>query len=122
MTVRSGGVPAEKLVESAHALTVFRALKNGEGRRYTAVTFPQDPWCGCERMLRMFRAVGWIGSEGEPYAVLDVLNEAGDIVQDFPIPNAQAFQRIKRKLNLAVERDDDLMGVPASPERPELAD
>jgi hypothetical protein len=49
----------------AHALTLFRALANGTGRAYTAVTFPQDPWQGCERTIRMGRAVGWVKDPGD---------------------------------------------------------
>lgn len=95
---------AEALHRSAHALSAFRALPNGEGRRYTATTFPADPWSGCERFVRMCRSVGWIGGDPESaYAVLDVLNEDGDIVQDFSIPDARAFQQIKQKLALAVD-------------------
>jgi hypothetical protein len=96
------------LVASAHALTVFRVLPDGEGREYTATTFPRDPWQGCERFIRTCRALGWITDrvEDDAFAVLDVLDEDGDIVQDFGIPDGRAFQRIKRKLNLRVARDE----------------
>lgn len=90
----------------AHALTAFRAVGE-DGRQYTAVTFPKDPWGGCERSIRMFRKVGWLEpTTAESYAVLDVLDEAGDIVQDFGIRDARAFQQIKRRLDLRVEDDD----------------
>lgn len=91
---------------SAHALTVFRILPNGEGRAYTATTFPEGPWQGCEHFLRMCRKVGWLGAVDGSYAVLDVLNENGDIVQDVGIRDASAFQQIKRRLNLRVETND----------------
>lgn len=88
----------------AHALTVFRVLGSGEGRAYTATTFPTDPWAGCEHFIRMCRAVGWIRPSTEDgYGVLDVLNENGDIVQDFAIVDNRAFQQIKRRLHLRVE-------------------
>lgn len=94
------------LSPDAHALSAFRALPNGEGRSYTATWFPGGPWDGVSRFIRMCRAVGWI-REGMPsaesYAVLDVLDEDGNIVQDFPIPDARAFQGIKKKLDLRVE-------------------
>jgi hypothetical protein len=91
-------IPAE-----AHALTLFRILPNGEGRCYTATTFPLDPYQGCERTVRMARAVGWIKESGESYGLLEVLDEHGDILTDFDIPTAAAFAAIKKKLNIVVE-------------------
>lgn len=112
--LRTSPTKAE-LHEEAHALTVFRVLPNGEGRRYTAVTFPSAPRRGCEQFVRMSRAVGWIGGQwASAYGVLDVLNEDGDIVQDYPIPDARAFRGIKRKLDLRV---DDNAGPDAGGER-----
>ena len=98
-----------KPVPEAHALSAFRVLKNGEARKYTATTFPRDPWQGCERFIRTGFAVGCLRewhSEGD-YAVLDVLDEDGSIVQDFAIPSADAFKWVKRTLNLAVEKASD---------------
>jgi hypothetical protein len=93
-----------ELHPDAHALTAFRILPNGEGRQYTATTFPAHPWAGCERMLRMARAVGWVGRDpDESYALLEVLNIDADIIQDFPVPTAAAFRQLKKRLNLAVE-------------------
>lgn len=92
---------------AAHALSLFRCLPNGEGRAYTAVTFPADPWQGCERFIRMARKVGWLTKPGEDgYGVLDVLDADANIVQDFGVRTAPAFQQIKQKLNLAVEATD----------------
>lgn len=98
-----------KLHKSAHALSACRALPNGGCRQYTATTFPQDPWQGCERMVRTGQKLGLLKDSHTidcPYAVLDVLNKNGDIVQDFAIPTAAAFQWFKRKLNLSVESED----------------
>lgn len=109
---------SRNLHPNAHALTAFRVLANGNGRQYSATTFPQNPWQGCERFIRMCRAVGWIPRPGAPaedgYAVLDVIDADGDIIQDFPIRDAKAFQQIKRRLHLVVEFTD-------GDERPELA-
>jgi hypothetical protein len=100
------------LKPDAHALTVFRVLRNGEPRTYTATTFPRDPYAGCDQFARQARAVGWItraGATGKSdYGVLDVLNENGDIIEDFAIPDASAFRRIADKLHLRVEYDDEL--------------
>ena len=99
------------LDERAVALTAFRAMPDGSGREYTATTFPQDPWQGCEQMIRMARACGFvprIDCEGQCdcYAVLDVLDEDGDIIQNFCIRSAQAFRWFYRMLKLRVVRED----------------
>ena len=93
----------------AVALTAFRILPNGEGRQYTATTFPKGPWQGCERMIRMARYVGFVSGPGshDGYAILDVLSEDGDVIQDFTITSARGFQWLKRKLHWQVEREDD---------------
>jgi len=93
----------EAIPESAHALTVFRVLKNGEGRSYTAATFPPDPLAGCRRFLRIARL--WLTDDEDGYGVLDVLNENGDIIEDFTIRDAAGFQQIKRRLHLEVDHD-----------------
>jgi hypothetical protein len=91
----------------AHALSAFRVLPDGSGRAYTATWFPKDPRGGCEHFLRTCRAVGWIRPSSEDgYAVLDVLDEDGDIIEDYTIVSAKAFQQIKRRLRLAVESTD----------------
>ena len=85
----------------AVALTVFRCLPDGTGREYTATTFPQNPLLGCNHMIRQARACGFIAKcEGrcDHYAVLDVLDDDGDIIQDFCVTTAQAFRWFYRKL------------------------
>lgn len=104
MTPSDGQPKSGELLPEAHALSAFRAVPGGGCRAYTATWFPNDPRGGIDRMLRMARACGFVGSAD--YAVLDVLGENGDIVQDFGIPTAGAFRWWKRKLNLAVESED----------------
>jgi hypothetical protein len=95
----------------AVALSMFREGRNGNGIRYSAVTFPQNPWRGCERMIRMARAVGWISdskaAHASAYAVLDVLDAQGDVIADYAIVDARAFASLKKKLGLVVETDGD---------------
>lgn len=91
---------------SAHALTLFRALPNGDGREYTVTTFPRDPWQGCEHMIRTARAVGALTDAEDCYGMLDVLDENGDIVQDFGVRDSRSFQWLKRKLHLRVEKSE----------------
>jgi hypothetical protein len=97
----------KNVARDAHALSMFRILRDGTGRQYTATTFPRDPLEGCEHFIRTGRALGFLSDDaGSAYGVLDVLNENGDVVQDFGVRDAKAFQWIKRKLNLRVESDD----------------
>ena len=99
---------SEPLDPDAHALTAFRILPSGEPRSYTATTFPADPWRGCERTIRMARAVGWIGGDPDAsYAQLEVLNAEGDIIAEYPVPDAHAFRQLVKRLDLAVEHDED---------------
>lgn len=96
-----------ELHPEAFALTAFRALPDGRGRQYTQSYAPGDPWRGCERMIRMARAVGFIaGSLDDAYACLDVVNEGGDILETLPIPHSRAFGWFYRKLHLRVQDED----------------
>lgn len=108
MTGRTSLFPA--LPRESHALSMFREGHGGTGIRYSGVTFPQNPYQGCERTIRMARAVGWISdsyaAHAAAYAVLDVLNEEGDIIADYAVADAEAFQALKKKLGLVVESHD----------------
>lgn len=88
------------LHREASAVTLYRPV-GPDGRAYTVMEGSREliAW-----RLRMAQAVGYIGSpaEGAPYAVLDVLNDANDIVQDFPIPTAQAFRWWYRRIGARV--------------------
>jgi len=90
------------------ALTALRELPDGRARQYTATTFPQNPWQGCERFVRMCSSVGYVRdcTPEHAYAVLDALSEDGEILATWDIMSAQAFQFIYRKLNLRVEDED----------------
>lgn len=91
----------------AVALTAFRQLPGGRGRQYTAVTFPAGPYQGCEHMIRMARAVGFVTDRAHgAYAALDVLDAGGDLIQTFGIPTSIAFHWWRRKLHWQVESTD----------------
>lgn len=102
-------VRSAALTPEAHALTLFRILPNGEGRCYTATTFPLAPYQGCERMVRMAQAIGAISESGDSYGLLEVLDENGDILADYDIPNAREFAWLKKKLNIVVEEVEELV-------------
>jgi hypothetical protein len=91
----------------AVALAAFRQLPDGPGPPIHRSTFPANPHQGCEHMIRMARAVGFVtDSAHRAYAALDVLNANGDLIQTFGIPTTIAFQWWKRKLHWQVESTD----------------
>lgn len=85
---------------AAYALQLIRIVR-GEFRIYEAVTFPDNPWQGCELYLRRCQAMGMIGGN---YATIDVLNEAGDIIQDYQISRV-GFRYLRSQLKFKVVRD-----------------
>lgn len=96
---------AAKPPAGAVALTAFRELPDGRGRQYTATTFPANPWQGCEHFVRTCAAIGFVKdcTPEHAYAVLDAIDEDGEILATWDITSAQAFQFIYRKLHLRVE-------------------
>lgn len=90
------------------ALTACRELPGGRDRQYTATTFPADPWQGCEHFVRMCGAIGYASDSGpgHAYALLDAIDEHGDILFTWDVPTAKAFRFIYRKLHLRVEGED----------------
>src|SRR5580692_5895408 len=99
MSPRVSPPPAETV-----ALTALRLLPNGGERQFTATTFPADPYRGCEHFVRMCGAIGAAldGAPGRPYALLDAIDDDGDILATWDVPTAQAFRFIYRKLRLRV--------------------
>ncbi len=91
---------------AAVSLTAFRELPDGSGRQYTESWFPGDPWRGCEHFIRMCGALGFLreSSPAHAYALLDVLDEDGEILATYDIPHADAFRFIYRKLHLRITK------------------
>jgi hypothetical protein len=94
------------LAEDAAALGAFRVV--GEtGRCYTS------PWAGpkwISHLFRMARATGMVTAHTKPdtsYAVLDVYDAEGSVIQDFAIPTRQAVKWWYRKLELRMVRYGD---------------
>ena len=92
----------------AVALTAFRELPDGRGRQYTASWTPDNPWQGWEWFIRMCGHIGYLrDSDDQPcYALLDAVDEDGDILATYDIPHAEAFRFIYRKLHLRVAETD----------------
>jgi hypothetical protein len=87
----------------AHALRPARLFKNGNLVHYEGTTFPKNPWSGCELYLRRCKSFGYLKDAGDNILV-DVLDENGDIVQDFPITRT-GFKYLRRQLKFKRERD-----------------
>ena len=98
--------PLPDLHPDAVAVSAFRALPDGTGRQYTvSETTSDNKWLSINHLLRMARACGYIkASDGgcDCYAVLDILNDDEDVIQDFCIPTNSAFGWWYRKLHLRV--------------------
>lgn len=90
----------------AAGLSMFRVLANGEGRAYTSVTGSHSR---IDQSLRMAQAFGYVAedaTEGD-YAVLDVHNVGGDIIDDYTIPHAKAARWWYRHLGLRIEHPSE---------------
>ena len=91
------------LSPSAHALRPVRLLSSDRLRYYWAVTFPDDPWRGCELYLRRCKALGYLLRSGSDTDLLiDILDVDGDIVQDFGI-TSPGFEHLRRTLKFRVD-------------------
>jgi len=88
----------------AFALRPVRVdIKNDRFINYEGTTFPKNPQSGCSLMVRRLAAFGYIVKDSD--FVLDVLDEDGDIVQDFSI-SRQGFEYLRSKLKFRRERDE----------------
>lgn len=85
---------------AAWSLRPCRVLeRRNEFRLYEEVTFPGNPWRGCEWTLRQCKAVGYLVDESD--WCIDVLDEMGDLVQEFRITRA-GFEFLRRRLKFRV--------------------
>jgi len=94
---------AINLHPDAFALRPVRAVDNGF-RHYTATTFPNNPWSGCETYLLRLMYFGALGVE-DTSLVIDVLNIDGDILQDFTV-SRKGFEYLRRQLGFRVEPEE----------------
>lgn len=89
---------------AAFALRPVRMMvKQNRFRFYSAITFLQDPWKGCELYLRRCKAFGYLAADGTGLTI-DVLNKDGDIIQDFTVTRA-GFDYLRQKLKFIVEEE-----------------
>lgn len=110
VVVTASNGPAVRALEPLHAdvetFAALRVLADGRGRIYSA------RWAGprwAEQLFRQARAFGFVKPSGkveDEYGQLDVLDAAGDVVQDFGIPTAAAFRWWYRKVGLRITSED----------------
>lgn len=88
----------------AIGLSAVRGLPGGAMRQYTSIEFSRG-WAGVERFIRILRAVGYIEpcTPKDSYAVLDVIDADGDILDSYDLPHARAFKYVYRTLQLRIE-------------------
>lgn len=68
---------------------------------YSATTFPDGPWSGCELTLRRCQSFGYL-KDDKSGIMVDVLDKDGDIIQEFHLTK-QGFQYLRRTLKFVVE-------------------
>ena len=97
--------PLPEIHPNAVRLSAFRAMPDGSGRQYTVSEAP-DAWRAIERITRTAWYVGYLRpshtEQCDCYAVLDILDDSDDVIQDMCIPTANAFRWWYRKLGLRV--------------------
>jgi hypothetical protein len=105
----------------ARGFGALRVLADGRGRAYTEVVVEDaNGWTWLNHHLRMARATGFVGlCNDDDYALLDVLDEAGDIIQEFGIPTRRAFAWWYRKMGWRVESTDGHRAAPSVPVQPD---
>lgn len=96
-------VPVPK---DAFALRPIRVLKNGRMRVYEAVTFPEAEG-GPGNAIHMYLQRGMMGEPGQTESdlVVDILNENGDIIQDFLVTKT-TFRYLQRTLKFRVTHEE----------------
>lgn len=88
------------LHKNAFALRPVRMLvKKNEFLYYEAITFPENPFNGCSMYLR--RCLGDLKEDGSNL-LIDVLDENGYIIQEYPITR-KGFNYLRRVLKFQVE-------------------
>jgi hypothetical protein len=89
---------------AAFALRPVRMMvKQNRFRFYSAITFPNGPWKGCELYLRRCKAFGYLTDDGTGLTI-DVLDEAGNILQGFSVTRT-GFDYLRQKLKFIVEEE-----------------
>lgn len=85
-----------KMEPAAFALRPVRFIGKDTIVNYTATTFPQDPYGGCEITMRRCEAFGYL-KDPHPDLLIDVLGEDGSIIQGFGI-SKKGFEYLRRAL------------------------
>ena len=84
--------------EEVTTVQLMRPLKSGEGRLYEAMIFKD----GAKDIGVFLTQLMFKGDTEGAYAMLDLLADNGDLIEEIGIPDAEQFRRIKRKLGCKV--------------------
>lgn len=96
--------PVDPVDRKAFALRPIRVdVKNDRFIYYEGTTFPKGPQSGCSLIIRRMVAFGFIVKDSD--FILDVLDEEGDIIQDFNI-SRRGFEYLRSKLKFRRARDN----------------
>ena len=90
----------ETMQATAHALRPARMV-HGELRHFTGTTFPNGPYDGCVRTLRLLELVNGF-ADGDAAQWIDVLAENGDILHEVPV-TTKGFEYLRRTLKFERE-------------------
>ena len=96
----AAGVP-----KAAHALRPMRIDRDENPVHYTATTFPQNPYSGCEVTIRRMECFGYLTRrEGSLQGTwfLDVLDADGDILDTLEV-NKRGVEYLRRVLRFLRE-------------------
>jgi hypothetical protein len=92
-----------KMPDEAFALRPVRFLPDNELRYYSGVTFPRNPKGACDMYYRRCRVFGGIAPcRQDEVGLCDVLDEHGDVIDNFPL-NAKGLKYLIKFLKCRVD-------------------
>jgi hypothetical protein len=90
------------LDSNSHALQLVRAIESKNVFRYYEATTFRNPYAGCELYLYRCQTFGFLVEKKEDvYAVVDVLDRNGDVIQDYGV-NKKGFDFLRSQLKFKV--------------------
>ncbi len=97
---------AASVPKTAHALRPMRIDRDENPVHYTATTFPQNPYSGCEITIRRMESFGFVLPQ-EPGNLrgnlfVDLLDSEGDIIDTLAVTR-DGFEYLRRALRFRRE-------------------
>jgi hypothetical protein len=87
--------------KTAAALRLVRVVGDGF-RNFEAITFPRNPYAGCELYVRRAAVAGVYRDDIDSDCLIDVLDAEGDLIETF-FASRNAFKYLRTKLACRVE-------------------